>query len=274
MPIYDATFTTGGAGINDVPISGMGNSGLWASQPTGHWSVSGSTLTGLPAGFAPGFLTRPSAEPSSWPIPWGSSQAIIALTPPGGWGASAVAWGLALNWSMPGTDPGQATCYLFEARPSTVSDRPSTLTISRVSAGTSTALGSTAWPTDATHAYDLIFEAWCEALGKPVYLFASAIDRATPPPTMHDTNHDLAYGPSGVTVLAETDGGLSNNLQGVPSLVALPGTAGTSFSRVRLYNTAPSRTFSGFGPRPIGAGWSVGVDGAIVAEPGGLVLPL
>jgi hypothetical protein len=120
----------------------------------------------------------------------------------------------------------------------------------------------------------LVFESWCECLGTPVYLFASAIDRATPPPTMHDSNHDLAYGQSGVTVLALTDGGLPNNLQGGPTLVALPGTAGASSSRVRLYNTAPSRTLSGFGPRPIGEGWSIGLGWAIVAEPSGLVLPL
>jgi hypothetical protein len=106
---YDATFATGGSGIDDVLQLPTGNAGLWASQPAGRWSVSGSTLVGLPAGAAPGFLTRPSAEPSRvfWhSYPWGSSQTIVALTPPGGWGSSATAWGLALCWSMPGSDPG------------------------------------------------------------------------------------------------------------------------------------------------------------------------
>jgi hypothetical protein len=276
MPVYDATFANG-AGVNDFPLYLMGTSGLWTSQPAGHWSVpSGTMLVGTPASSDPSFLTRPSAEPRP-SYPWGSSQAAIALTPPGGWGSSATAWGLALCWSKPGSDPSQAVYYLFEARPSQVSGRPNTLTISKVEAGVSTVIGSpVAWPNDSTHDYDLIFEAWCEYLGSPVNLFASAIDRATPAPTMHDTNHDLQYGPSGVTVLALTDAapGLSNGLIGCPALVALPGTAGASFNRVRLYNTAPSRTFSGFGPRPVGEGWSIGADGSIVAEPGGLVLPL
>jgi hypothetical protein len=73
---------------------------------------------------------------------------------------------------------------------------------------------------------------------------------------------------------------ISNGLLGVPALVALPGTAGVSVSRVRLYNTAPARTFSGFGPRPLGEGWFIGLDGSITAIPAtsgtqaGLVLPL
>jgi hypothetical protein len=234
---------------------------------------------GVPAGAAPGFLIRPPAEPStvSWySYPWASSQTIIALTPPGGWGSSAIAWGLALCWSAPGGDPSQAVYYLCEARPSTVPDRPNTLTISKVEAGTSTALGSVTWTNNSTRDYDLVFEGWCEYLGAPVYLFASVIDRATAPPTFHDSNHDLQFGGSGVTVLALTDAapGLSNTLQGVPALVALPGTAGASFIRVQLYNPAPARTFSGFGPRPIGVGWSIGSSGSIVADPGGLVLPL
>jgi hypothetical protein len=244
--------------------------------------VSGSTLVGVPAGSAQSYLVRPSSEPSGWPIPWGSSQAAIGATPPGGWGSSATAWGLALCWSAPGGDPSQSVYYLFEARPSTVADRPSTLTISKVEAGTSTALGSVAWANDSTKSYDVIFEGWCACLGSPVYLSASVIDRATAPPTTHDSNHDLAYGPAGVTVLAVQDAapGLSNDLQGCPALVALPGTAGGTFSRVRLYNEAPSRTFSGFGPRPIGVGWSIGAGGSIVADPAspgtpaGLVLPL
>jgi hypothetical protein len=53
---------------------------------------------------------------------------------------------------------------------------------------------------------------------------------------MGDSNHDFAYGPSGVTVLAAQDPapGLSNDLQGVPALVALPGTSGSTWGRVRL----------------------------------------
>jgi hypothetical protein len=58
MPIYDANFTVGSSGIQDVPVSGGGAAGLWASQPAGHWSVSGTTLVGVPAGSSPGFLIR------------------------------------------------------------------------------------------------------------------------------------------------------------------------------------------------------------------------
>jgi hypothetical protein len=154
--------------------------------------------------------------------------------------------------------------------------RPSTLTVSRVEAGTSTALGSVAWANDSTRDYDLTFESWCEFLGAPVYLFAAIIDRSISPPRMSDSNHDLAYGPAGVTALALTDAasGLSNGLIGVPALVALPGTAGATFSRVRLYNPAPCRAFSGFGPRPIGVDWSVATVGSILADTGGMVLPL
>jgi hypothetical protein len=193
-----------------------------------------------------------------------------------------VAWGLALNWSMPGSDPSQSVYYLMEVRPATVASLPSTLTMSKVEAGTSTTLGSVAWTNDATKSHDLVFDSWCEHLGQPVYLFASVIDRAISPPTMGDGNHDLAYGPSGVTVLAVTDAppGLSNGLIGVPALVALPGTAGATFSRVRLYNDAPSRSLSGFGPRMIGEDWSIGTGGAITANPAspgypaGMVLPV
>jgi hypothetical protein len=276
MPIYDATFTTGGPGIDDVLQSPTGNAGLWSSQPAGHWSVSGTTLVGTPAGSAPSFLIRPSAEPAILPIPWGSSQAIVALTPPGGWGSSATAWGLALCWSMPGSDATASSYYLAEIRPGMVTDRPNTLSISKVEAGTSTALGSVAWTNDSTKSYDVVFEGWCECLGRPVYLFASVIDRATPLPTLGDTAHDLTVGGAGVTVLALTDAapGLSNGLIGCPALVALPGTAGASFVRVQLHNPAPSRTFSGFGQRPIGVGWSIGSGGAIVADPGVLVFPI
>jgi hypothetical protein len=150
---YDATFTTGGSGINDVLQLPTVNAGLEASQPAGHWTVSGNTLVSRTAGAAPGFLTRPSAEPSRvfwYSYSWGRSQTIVALTPPGGWGSSATAWGLALCWSMTVSDPGQTVYYLAEARPGTVSARPNTLTISKVEAGTSTALGSVAWTNNAT----------------------------------------------------------------------------------------------------------------------------
>jgi hypothetical protein len=280
---YDATFSPG-AGINDV--TSAGTAGLWSSNPSGHWSVSGSTLVGTPAGSAPSFLARPQAEP--YPIgtwgqthgelqpPWGSSQAILALTQPGGWGSSATAWGLALNFSAPGSSPAY---YLAEFRPATVTDRPSSVTISRVDGGTSTTLGSAGWTNDTSKDYDFVFESWCEYLGRPVYLTASAIDRATPPPNIHDSNHDLAYGPSGVAVLTVQDAapGLPNNLQGCPALVALPGTAGATFSRVRLYMLSG---FGRYGPRPIAQGWYVANDGTITpypataGTPAGLVLPL
>jgi hypothetical protein len=112
--------------------------------------------------------------------------------------------------------------------------------------------------------------------GAPVYLFASVIDRSISPPRLSDSNHDLAYGPAGVTALAVTNAtpGLSNGKIGVPALVALPGTAGATFNRVRLYSPAPSRTFTGFGPRPVGVGWSIATEGSIVAGSGGMVRPL
>jgi hypothetical protein len=79
-----------------------------------------------------------------------------------------------------------------------------------------------------------------------------------------------------VTVLALTDAapGISAGLVGVPALVALPGTAGATFNRVMLYSPAPSRTYTGFGPPPVGVGWSIATEGSIVAGSGGMVRPL
>ena len=101
-------FTPAGPAIDAATV---GDPDLWTSRPSGHWAVTGSVSTGSPAGPSPSYLVRPSGgEPL--PIgtsgrtrgvlrPRGPARAIIALTPPGGRGSSAVARGLAVNLSVP-----------------------------------------------------------------------------------------------------------------------------------------------------------------------------
>ncbi len=79
------------------------------------WAVANGLFAGQPAGGQPSFATH---QPSGYAV--GGSQAIVAWTPPGGWGGSPACFAAVLGWSTGGY-------YLVEARSAACPTAPSVL---------------------------------------------------------------------------------------------------------------------------------------------------